>query len=142
MLSKSPWAHKSGDATVLWLSAEPIQMALARQEQGSLSLPAAPRRMKAYVIRVVGIAPGFLPKDYQERREMLMRQAKLLVRGMPDIVPDEVKVTDEGLEFWFPPDRPITTATKQVDFSFRAGKQSVRARFLPPEMVFKGQPAL
>lgn len=145
VLTNSPWAKAVllkpvGQATVRWASAEPVQRAVARRDQGGLSLPSAPRRIKAYVITVSGLNLKGLPSDPRDRREMLVSAATLKASGRMPLQPDSAQVDDRELEFRFANDEPIESPA--IDFTLKLGKTVVKCRFHTAAMQFDGKLAL
>lgn len=142
MLTDSPWAKQVGPYTALWLSAAPIQMAIARRDQGSLSVPEAPRVQKTYTIGVAGVAEALIPHDRRELRETLLSAATLRPKGKHPMSPDDVRTSSGRLEFQFPKDDPIGADVKEIEFAMRVGAANVRCKFRPADMLFEGRLAL
>ena len=147
ILTASPWAKtvtlKDGATVVVrWASAAPIQMAIARRDQGSLSVPSSPRRWNGYVITVSGAGIQGLPEKRQDLREMLLMAATLKASGKTSSQPEAVDGGDHEVEFRFPNDDAITASNSAVDFTMRLGRAVVKQRFLPAMMMFEGKLAV
>jgi hypothetical protein len=150
LLKDSPWARLvqlrgGGTATVTWTSALPVQLAIARRDQGALSVPPAPRSFREYVITVSGLPPALAPKQRSDASELMQMFTELRPRGQQPLTAERTGVAVNGnllaIEFVFPKDE-ITEKTGTVDFVTRIGRTSVRCRFRLADMRFNGSLAL
>ncbi len=137
-------------ATVRWISALPVQQAMARRTKRELPSVHAPE----YVIGIFGLrglgrGPGanrdsaFDPDEMKQRLKSL---TTLKVKGRAPISPTTIDVgSSEGATaaiFHFPSEEPLTLDDKEIEFSAKFGPMEVKTRFKPKDMVYDGKLAV
>jgi hypothetical protein len=119
------------EVTVRWESAEPMRLAL--------KTPLAKEFAAHYVIGVVG-----LPNQSDTKDEMLDRlkgSAYLQAKGKDAIQPGVVLQAPDGeVLFGFAKEfLNLSSNDKDLQFSVSTGKLSLKVKFEPKEMIYKGQ---
>lgn len=147
----SPSASSLPEVVVRWESAKPVLDATR------LTLPAD--MADHYVLSVTGLPPQILfsrlggrgndTGDPAERQQQminrLMHSASLTAKGRDPDVADQVRQipAHSNLVFGFAKQHlPLTTADKDVEFVLKMDGLSVKAKFQPKEMLYKGELSL
>lgn len=137
-------------ATVRWMSALPVQQAMARKTKRELPTSLPPE----YVIGLFGLRGlgrgmagnrdgGFDPEEFKQR---LRSMTTLKAKGRAPLAPTTVDVgTSEGAMaaiFHFPNAEPFTLDDKEVEFAAKFGPMEVKTRFKTKDMVYDGKLAV
>jgi hypothetical protein len=125
------------DVTVRWESAKPVLEAL------KTSLPS--EFADHYVIGVNGLSNSVSSAGKDKEDDMLDRlkgSAFLQAKGKEAIQPGVVQRSKDGSEVLFGFKKeflPLSASDKDVQFSLNTGQISVKAKFDPKEMVYRGK---
>lgn len=144
--------------TVRWDSALPMIKAWQRAGGNQTGDPGLSEEdlKKFYVITVIGLVPSMnlkhpahpangspdisTPVDPEQRLAGIKTQSHLFFPNRPSVRPDEVKLDPNtgALRFYFPRSSSIQMNDKEVLFSTRYGRLTVRQRFRLKDMLYKG----
>ena len=131
-------------ASVQWLSALPVQEALARQA-GKNKADNAPA--PGYVISVSGllntVGRGRTEHDTgdSDRVARLRAGTSLTCKGKDPVAPERVERVNDGstVLFVFPKSDPITLQDREVEFVTHLGPMELRHKFKLKDMVYQGK---
>jgi len=128
--------------TVRWLSAMPVQQAMAKK----LHRPAPPAEpAPAYFIGVFGL-PARMSGARDDFKQMLQKATMLKIKGREPINPESLEVgpADGGTAaiFRFSNQEPISADDKEVEFSSRLGQIEIKTKFKTKDMMVDGKLAV
>ncbi len=135
--------------TLLWQTALPIKQALAKRRFGaeagtSPDAKALVDRVdQVYVLTLIGM-PGFtLAAARGDKKAALLEATEIMVKGKPPLKPVDVQVSGGRgagtVSFLFPRTTTFTVEDKDLEFSSKFDKTSVKHKFKLKDMVFNGK---
>lgn len=135
--------------TLLWQTALPVKQALAKRRFGaeagtSPEAKALVERVdQVYVLTLIGM-PGFtLAAAQGDKKAALLEATELMVKDKPSLKPVDVQVSGgrgtATVSFLFPKTTTFTAEEKEVEFSSKFDKTTVKHKFKLKDMVFNGK---
>jgi len=135
--------------TLLWQTALPVKQALAKRRFGSEAgtSPDAKalleRPDQVYVLTMIGM-PGFtLGAAQGDKKAALLESTMLTVNGKPPLKAIDVQVSGGrgtgNVSFLFPKTTTFTDEDKEMEFSSKFDKTTVKKKFKLKDMVFNGK---
>jgi hypothetical protein len=134
--------------TVVWESALPVKLALARRKYGAEAdtSPEAKKYLeedRGYLIAVAGLPEALVQAGTARGKPALLQQTSLSVKGQPPVHPSDVEVEPPGktseVVFTFPKTTSFRSDDKDVEFSTQFGAVAVRYRFHLKDMLYQGK---
>lgn len=132
-----------------WQTALPIRQALVRLKYGAEADKSAEAQKilaeeaRPYEIVLSGPLAPFLPGPPEESAKALSAVTALSSHRTGEIKPIQIEVGKPGpsmdVLFVFPRSMPFTADDKEVEFSTKLGKSTVRYKFKLKDMVFNGK---
>ena len=121
--------------TVRWLSAMPVQQAMAKK----LHRPAPPAEpAPAYFIGVFGL-PARMSGARDDFKQMLQKATTLKIKGREPVNPESIEVgpAEGGTAaiFRFSNQEPISADDKEVEFLSRVGQIEIKTKFKTKDMM-------
>lgn len=141
-------AAASMSVTVVWESALPVKLALARRKFGA-EADTSPEAKKfldedpGYLIAVAGLPQALAQAGAARGKPALLQQTSLSVKGQPPVHPSSVELGPPGktaeVVFTFPKTTPFRSDDKDVEFSTQFGNAAVRYKFHLKDMLYQGK---
>ena len=154
--------------TILWVSASPVQEAIAKGGSGLDPKAVADWSKEFYVVAVSGMRMGprgggrrrggensgdrkqpdpERMKEFRERMQERMKQATVLrLAGKDTIAPARIEMVegDQGriTVFLFPRSREISADDKEVSFETAMGPMEITTKFVLKDMKYRGKLAM
>ena len=140
-----------GDATVtlIWQTALPVKQALVKRRfaaqagtspEGKALLD---REEQFYVLTLTGVPANLLGAAQGDRKAGLLDMATLTVPGKPPLKAADVQVTagrgSGTVSFLFPKTTTFTPEEKDLEFSSKFDKTTIKHKFKLKDMVFHGK---
>ena len=141
-------AGSSMPLTIIWESARPVKLALARRKYGAEAdtSPEAKKFLEedaGYVIAVAGLPQALVQAGAARGKAALLQQTSLSVKGQAPVRPSGVEVGPPGktaeVVFAFPKTTPFGSDDKDVEFSTQFGPVAVRYKFHLKDMLYQGK---
>jgi hypothetical protein len=149
-VGKTPAAHMPTlPVTIRWDSAQPVREAQVQSHAADAAETGNTLKdpEKYYIITVLGLASPHRPGtpdqeqfDETRMRQGLLNESRLLLHNRPPIVPEDARVDQStgAIRLYFPKDKPITLADKEVAFGTTFGSVRVIQKFRLKDMVYQG----
>jgi hypothetical protein len=139
----------SATVTLLWQTALPIKQALIKRQYGAEAdtSPEAKAKLdhvdQVYVLTLIGM-PGFtLAAARGDKKAALLEATELTVKNKPPLKPVDVQVSGgrgtSAMSFLFPKTTTFTVEDKEMEFSSKFDKTTVKHKFKLKDMVFNGK---
>jgi hypothetical protein len=135
--------------TLIWQSALPVKQALVKIKYGAEAATSAEaktfleREEPFYVIDLSGLPANTGEAAEGDKKAALLQLTALNVKGKDPIHAVEVQITPRGrlvdAVFAFPRTTPIGADDKDVEFSTKFDKLTVKSHFKPKDMVYHGK---
>jgi len=135
--------------TLLWQTALPVKQALAKRRFGSEAgtspdAKAIVERVdQVYVLTLIGM-PGFAVGAAQgDKKAALLESTTVSVNGKPPLKAVDVQISGgrgtANVSFLFPKTTTFTAEDKEMEFSSKFDKTTVKHKFKLKDMVFNGK---
>ncbi|MCU1334983.1 MAG: hypothetical protein JWO19_564 [Bryobacterales bacterium] len=135
--------------SLLWQTALPVRQALAKRRFGaeagtSPEAKAALDRVDPfYVLTLIGMPGSALAAAQGDKKVALVESTTLTVNGKPPLKATDVQISGgrgtAAVSFLFPKTTTFTVEDKEMEFSSRFDKISVKKKFKLKDMVFNGK---
>lgn len=127
--------------SVRWLSALPIQKALARQKGIEFK-----EGTGSYAIGIFGLPARMAQLASDQMKAALKESTRLTPKGRDPIAPDSVDMglAEAGLAviFGFPAKAGISADDKEIEFLSKLGPLEVKCKFKTKDMIYEGKLAV
>ena len=135
--------------TLLWQTALPVKQALVKRQFGAEAgtSPDAKARLErpdqVYVLTLLGMPAFTLGAAQGDKKAALLDATMLTAGGKPPLKPVDVQVSGGrgpgNVSFLFPRTTTFTADDKDVEFSTKFDKTTIKHKFKLKDMVFNGK---
>jgi hypothetical protein len=136
--------------TLLWQTAMPIRQALVKRQYGTEAgtSPEAKAKLdrvdQVYVLTLIGMPGSMLGATQADKKAALLDATMVTAGGKPPIKAIDVQTTGgrgptANVSFLFPKTMPFTVEDKEMEFSTRFDKTTIKKKFKLKDMVFNGK---
>ena len=141
-----------GPVTLLWQTALPVKEALIKRQYGAEAgtSPEAKAKLERadqfYVLTMIGVPPMLFGATMGENKAALLDATVLTVNGKPPLKAVDVQTSGgrgpAAISFLFPRTTTFTPEEKEMEFSTKFDKTTVKHKFKLKDMVFDGKVAM
>jgi hypothetical protein len=136
--------------TLVWQTALPVKQALVKRQYGNEAgtSPEAKAKLErvdqVYALTLIGMPSFTLAAAQGDRKAALLDSTTLTVAGKPPIKATEVQISGGrgptgNVSFLFPRTTVFTVEDKEMEFSSKFDKTTVKKKFKLKDMVFNGK---
>jgi hypothetical protein len=135
--------------TLLWQTALPVKQALIKRQYGNEAgtSPEAKAKLErvdqVYALTLIGMPSFTLAAAQGDKKAALLDSTMLTVAGKPPIKATDVQVSGGrgtgNVSFLFPRTTTFTAEDKEMEFSSKFDKTTVKKKFKLKDMVFNGK---
>lgn len=135
--------------TLIWQTALPVKQALAKRKFGAEAgtspdaKAALERTEPAYILTMIGMPGSLLVATRGDKRAALLDSTMLTVSGKPPLKATDVQVSggrgSATVSFLFPKTTTFTIEDKDLEFSSKFDKTSIKKKFKLKDLVFNGK---
>ena len=135
--------------TLIWQTALPVKQALTKRKFGAETgtspeaKAALERTEQTYILTLIGMPGSMLAATQGDRKTALLDATMLTVSGKPPLKAADVQASggrgSATVSFLFPRTTAFTVEDKEVEFSSKFDKTSIKKKFKLKDMVFNGK---
>jgi hypothetical protein len=135
--------------TLLWQTALPVKQALAKRKFGAEAgtspdaKTAVERVDQVYVLTLIGMPGNMLSAAQGDKKAALLASTAVSVNGKPPLQAADVQVSGgrgtATVSFLFPKSATFTADDKEMEFSAKFDKTTIKKKFKLKDMVVNGK---